>query len=64
MSIPDNYDLWEQHQAEQDKAEENLPECSECGNKICDDFCYEIEGEPICDECMSINHRKSIEYFM
>ena len=64
MSIPDNYDLWEQHQAEQDIAEENLPECSECGEKIRDDFCYEIEGEPICDDCMSSNHRKSIEYFM
>lgn len=64
MRIPDNYDRWEQNQAEQDRAEENLPECSECGEKIQDDFCYEIEGEPICDDCMSRNHRKSIEYFM
>ena len=37
MRIPDNYDRWEQHQAEQDIAEENLPECSECGEKIRDD---------------------------
>lgn len=64
MSIPDNYDLWEQHQAEQDRAEGNLPECSECGEKIQDDFCFEIDGEPICDDCMSRNHRKSVEYFM
>ena len=64
MRISDNYDRWEQHQAEQDRAEEKLPECSECGKKIYDDFCYEFEGEPICDECMYEHHRKNVEYFM
>ena len=64
MSIPDNYDRWEQHQAEQDRTEENLPECSECGNPIQDDFCFEYNDEPICDECMLSNHRKSIEHLM
>lgn len=59
-----NYELWERHQAAQDRAEAMLPECSECGNKIYEEFCYEFEGEPICDDCMSDNHRKSIEYFM
>lgn len=56
-----DFDRWD---AEQCKQEEQLPECSECGNKICEDFCYEIEGEPICDECLYNNHRKSIEHFM
>lgn len=64
MSIPDNYDLWEDHQTQQDRAEAALPTCYECGNKIYEEFCYEFEGEPICDECMSENHRKSIDYFM
>ena len=64
MKIPDNYDRWEQHQAEQDRAEENLPECSECGNPIQDDFCFEYNDEPICDDCMLSNHCKSIENFM
>ena len=64
MSIPDNYDLWEQHQAAQDRAEEKLLECSECGNKIYEDFCNEINDEPVCDECMRNNHRKPVEYFM
>lgn len=32
--------------------EELLPECSECGEKITDDTCYEINGEYICIDCM------------
>lgn len=59
-----NYELFERYQAEQDRAEAKLPTCYECGNKIYEEFCYEIEGEPICDDCMDNNHRKSVEYFM
>lgn len=55
---------FDRYDAEQTKQEELLPECSECGYKIYEDFCYEVEGEPVCDNCMSDNHRKSIEYFM
>jgi non-homologous end joining protein Ku len=29
-----------------------LPICSECGEHIQDDLCYEIYGNYICDECM------------
>jgi formylmethanofuran dehydrogenase subunit E len=64
MNIPDNYDLWKSHQAAQDRAEANLPTCCECGHTIYEESCYEIEGDPICDDCMYDNHRKSIEYFM
>jgi hypothetical protein len=59
-----NYELWERHQAAQDSAEANLPTCCECGHTIYEEFCYEFEGEPICDECMYDNHCKSIEYFL
>ena len=59
-----NYELFKRHQAEQDRAEANLPTCSECGHTIYEEFCYEFEGEPICDSCMFDNHRKSIEYFL
>ena len=59
-----NYELWERHQAEQDRAEAGLPTCCECGCTIYEEFCYEFEGEPICDDCMSDNHRKPVEYFM
>ena len=62
--MTDNYDRWEQRQAEQDRAEEKLPKCSECGHTIYEEFCYEYNDEPICDDCMFDNHRRSIESFM
>ena len=38
--------------AEQQRELERLPVCSECGEHITDEFCYLIDGEPICDGCM------------
>lgn len=60
----DNYDLWEQHQAEQDRGEKEFPTCCECGCTIYEDFIYEYNDEPICDDCMHDNHRRSRESFM
>ena len=56
-----DFESWD---AEQQKTSEQLPTCCECGEKIRDDFCYEIEGEPICGECMYEHHRISVECFM
>lgn len=64
MSTPDNYDLWEKHDAEQQKALEQMPKCCECGNPIQEDFCYEINDEPVCDDCMHDNHRVFTESFI
>ena len=49
---------FDRHCAEQDKAMELLPECSECGEKITDDFCFVFGDEPICDECAYTIFRK------
>lgn len=59
--IPDNYDLWEKHDAEQQAQLDKLPRCSECDEPIQDTQCYEINGEYICDDCMGRNHRKWVE---
>ena len=61
MNIPDNYDYFKQHEAEQAAWLGKLPECSECGEKIQDEYCYEVNGEFICEQCMKDNHRKSTE---
>lgn len=61
MYIPDNYDLWKQHDAEQQAQLDKLPECSECGKKIQDEYCFEVNDEYICDFCMNHNHRKAVE---
>lgn len=50
--VADNYDLWEQHDREQQEALELLPLCSICDEHIQDEHCYQINGELICEACM------------
>ena len=39
-----------------DRAQENalarLPKCSRCRERIQSEFCYEVDDEPVCDECI------------
>lgn len=49
------------YDAEQQKMLDKLPRCSECDHPIQDEYCYEINGELICDECMFQNHRKAVD---
>lgn len=62
--IPDNYDLWEYHDAEQAKQGKKIPECSECGTKVQDDYFYEINDEVICSDCLDSHHRKWVEDYV
>jgi formylmethanofuran dehydrogenase subunit E len=54
----------ERHIAEQDAALQKLPRCSECDKRIQDEYCFEINGELICYDCMDNNHRKAVEYYV
>lgn len=56
MYIPDNYDLFARHDAEQEAKLQTLPRCSECENPIQDETCNQINGEIICHDCMERNH--------
>ena len=58
MYIPDNYDLFARHDAEQETQLEKLPECSECGEHIQDEEAYYINGEWICERCMDSYKRE------
>ncbi len=62
--IPDNYDLWKQHEAEREEALEELPRCSECDLHIQSDECYEFNDELICPDCLTRNHRKWVEDYV
>lgn len=64
MYIPDNYDQFTRHDAQQQAQLDRLPVCSECGEPIQDDFCFEVNDELICDECMHNNHRKCVDDFI
>ena len=63
----DNYDAFCQHQAQQDRQEREwlarLPECSECGEKITDDECYEMGDYLVCLECIG-NFKVRTENYM
>ena len=62
-NIPDNYSMWAQHDDEQERWLQSLPYCSECGEHIQSEYCYEINDEIICEECME-QFRKCTEDFM
>ena len=62
--VPDNYDQWKTHDAEQERKLEQLPRCSECGKPIQSEYCFEVNDEYICEHCMEENHRKRTEDVM
>lgn len=62
--LPDNYDLWEHHDAEQQRRLEKLPVCSDCGEPIQDEHYFLINDEPICEDCLYNNYRKAIEDYV
>lgn len=52
------------HDAKQTRRLEKLPVCSECGEPIQDEHCYEINGELICEDCLNTNHKKRTEDYI
>ena len=64
MYCPDNFDAFDRYDAEQEKALSKLPECSECGEPIQDEECFEFNGELICPDCLKYNHRKWTEDYI
>ena len=57
----DNYERWARRDAELEAELEARPKCSECEEHIQDDYCYEINGEVICEHCLNAYYRKSVE---
>lgn len=64
FDVPDNLDRWERHQAEQERRLERLPECSCCGEKVQEDYYFEINGEVLCVHCLNEYYRKDIEDYV
>ena len=48
------------YENELDQIQALLPTCSECGEKIQDDYLYEINDELICEGCMNAYYRKDV----
>lgn len=60
--IPDYNDLLNDYEAEQEKELSKLPECSNCGEKIQTEKCYEINDELICLDCIKEFERWTENY--
>lgn len=60
MSVYDVSDLYDSYELEKEKRwerwVEGLPTCAICGDPITDDFCYLVDGDYICEECMEECH--------
>lgn len=50
---------FERYDRDCEREMQRLPVCAECGERITDDDCYEINGEIICTECLNDNYRRS-----
>ena len=51
----------ERYYAEQQARLSRLPVCIHCGEKIQDDYYYDIGNEIICEECLNDIYRNDIE---
>lgn len=56
-----DFNRWD---AEQQRELEMLPTCINCGEPIQDDYCYEIDDELYCEECMKDTFRRRTEDFV
>ena len=50
--------------ADQERELAKLPKCYVCGEAIQDDYCYMVNDEPVCEECMNRDYRVSTEELM
>lgn len=50
------------HEYEAEKWLQSRPECSICGNHIQEDIALKLDGEWICDRCVSENRQWIDEY--
>lgn len=59
--VIDNYDLWEAHDREEQERLDRMPLCECCNQPIQDEYCYEINGEVLCEDCLVSLYRKDVE---
>ena len=61
MNIPDNYTLWEIHNAEQERRLERCPICANCGEHIQDGYYYFIDDGKVCRDCLESDYRREVD---
>lgn len=56
-----DFERWD---AEQQERIEKLPVCSICGEHIQDEYCYEINDEIFCADCLDDEFRRETEDYV
>ena len=64
MIIPDNYSMWEQHEARQQRELERLPICADCGEAVQDSHFYLINDEVVCPDCLEAGYKRRTDDFV
>lgn len=49
---------YDRYDAEQAALDELLPVCCDCGERIADEFCYELNGTILCEDCLKRSCRR------
>lgn len=63
MYVPDNYDAFERHEADQEAQLERCPKCAYCGEPIQEDYLFDIDGELYHEDCAKELFRKDTENY-
>ena len=62
--IPDYNDLHREYEARRERELRKNPKCAECGERITDEYLFDIEGVLYCQTCMNNNFRKDVEDYI
>lgn len=52
---------FDRYDRQQEEWLKSLPVCDCCGEPIQDEYCYEINGDLICEDCLDMHFRKAVE---
>ena len=59
----ESYDVFVARDADMEYSLEQLPMCETCGERVQDDYYYEIDGCIYCEECLNRQYRKDTENY-
>ena len=60
----DNLDLFDRRDRELLRWLKSRPICVDCGEPIQSEYLFDINGEPICPECLMSNYRRETEDYI
>ena len=52
LYIQDNYDLFKEHEREQERRLRRRPVCHECGERITEEYGFQFSGKWFCPDCI------------